>query len=57
MSEQNFARIYKDKVRISPAKSIEKIRLHAVKTLLENTELPLNRIVMKCGDICEPTLR
>ena len=57
MSERNFARVYKLKTGQSPAKSIEKIRLKAAQHLLENTELPLNRIVNECGYNCEATLR
>jgi len=49
MSTRNFARVFHKQTGMPPAKFIEKIRVEAARNLLEETDLPLERIAETCG--------
>ncbi|MFB0497490.1 transcriptional regulator GlxA family with amidase domain [Mucilaginibacter sp. OAE612] len=49
MSTRNFTRVFHKHTGIPPAKFIEKQRVEAARKLLENTDMPLERIAERCG--------
>jgi len=49
MSIRNFTRVFHKQTGISPAKYIEKLRVEAARTLLQDTDMPLERIAEQCG--------
>ncbi|AYL95835.1 GlxA family transcriptional regulator [Mucilaginibacter celer] len=49
MSTRNFTRVFHKQTGISPAKFIEKLRVEAARKLLEDTDVPLERIAEQCG--------
>ena len=57
MSPRTFARIYAAKMRLTPARMVEKIRVEAVRRSLEETDLPIKRIASMCGFGQEERLR
>ena len=57
MSPRTFARIYAAKMRMTPARMVEKIRVEAVRRNLEETDLPIKRIAAICGFGQEERLR
>jgi transcriptional regulator GlxA family with amidase domain len=57
MSPRTFARIYADRMGITPARMVEKIRVEAVRRTLEETDMPLKRIALICGFGQEERLR
>jgi transcriptional regulator GlxA family with amidase domain len=57
MSPRTFARIYADRMGITPARMVEKIRVEAVRRTLEETDMPLKRIALVCGFGQEERLR
>ncbi|MGH6671205.1 MAG: GlxA family transcriptional regulator, partial [Xanthobacteraceae bacterium] len=57
MSPRTFARVYVAKMRITPARMVEKIRVEAVRRALEETDMPLKRIATDCGFGKEERLR
>ncbi len=57
MSPRTFARIYADKMGATPARMVEKIRVEAVRRMLEETDLPIKRVATLCGFRQEERLR
>ena len=49
MSTRNFTRVFHKQTGISPAKFIEKLRVETARKLLEDTDIPLERIAEQCG--------
>jgi transcriptional regulator GlxA family with amidase domain len=57
MSPRTFARIYAAKMGLTPARMVEKIRIEAVRRILEETDVPIKRIASMCGFGQEERLR
>jgi len=57
MSPRTFARIYAAKMEITPARMVEKIRVEAVRRILEETDVPIKRVASMCGFGQEERLR
>jgi len=57
MSPRTFARIYAAKMGVTPARMVEKIRVEAVRRILEETDMPIKRIASTCGFGQEDRLR
>jgi transcriptional regulator GlxA family with amidase domain len=57
MSPRTFARIYSATMGITPARMVEKIRIEAVRRILEETDMPIKRIASECGFGQEERLR
>ena len=57
MSPRTFARIYAAKIGLTPARMVEKIRIEAVRRILEETDVPIKRIASMCGFGQEERLR
>lgn len=49
MSTRNFTRVFHKQAGMPPAKFIEKLRVEAARKLLEDTNIPLERIAEQCG--------
>lgn len=57
MAPRTFARVYRSKCGVTPAKAVETLRLEAARRLLESGNAPLKRIAMLTGLSDEQTLR
>ncbi len=57
MSPRTFARTYAAKVKRTPARTVELMRLEAACGMLEETEVPLKRLAAACGLRDEQNLR
>ena len=57
MSPRTFARVYAGTMGITPARMVEKIRVEAVRRVLEATDMPIKRIAAECGFGQEERLR
>jgi transcriptional regulator GlxA family with amidase domain len=57
MSPRTFARVYTAKMGTTPAQIVEKIRIEAVRRILEETDMPIKRIASECGFGQEDRLR
>ncbi len=57
MSERNFSRRYLDATGMTPARSVEHLRVEAARDLLLRTQLPAKRIAARCGFGSDETLR
>jgi transcriptional regulator GlxA family with amidase domain len=57
MSPRTFARIYAAKMGITPARMVEKIRIEAVRRILEESGTPIKRVASECGFGQEDRLR
>lgn len=57
MSPRNFSRKYKEKTGITPAKTVEMLRVEAAKRALTQSDLPLARIAFNTGFSDEQRLR
>jgi transcriptional regulator GlxA family with amidase domain len=57
MSPRTFARVYAAKMATTPARMVEKIRVEAVRRILEETDMPIKRIASECGFGQEDRLR
>lgn len=57
MSPRTFARVYAASMGITPARMVEKIRVEAVRRILEETDMPIKRIAAECGFGQEERLR
>lgn len=49
MSVRNLTRVFQKQTGMSPAKFVEKARVETARRLLEDTDLPLERISEQCG--------
>lgn len=57
MSPRSFARLYRQRTGLTPAKSVEVMRVDAAKHLLEQSTLPLASIAIRTGLGDEQRLR
>ena len=57
MSPRTFARLYKERTGITPAKSVEMMRVDAAKQLLEQTTLAPAEVALRTGLVDEQRLR
>lgn len=57
MSPRTFARIYASTMGITPARMVEKIRIEAVRRILEESDIPIKRVAAECGFGQEERLR
>jgi transcriptional regulator GlxA family with amidase domain len=57
MSARTFARIYAATMGLTPARMVEKIRVEAVRRILEETDMPIKRVAAMCGFRQEERLR
>jgi transcriptional regulator GlxA family with amidase domain len=57
MSERSFSRHYAEATGLTPAHSIERLRVEAARRLLSETGLPVKRICQRCGFGSEETMR
>lgn len=57
MSPRSFSRRYKERTGITPAKSVELLRVDTAKRLLEQGTMPLVKIAMQAGLVDEQRLR
>ena len=57
MSERSLSRLYLAATGHSPARSVERLRLEAARTLLADTRLPMKRVALRCGFGSEETMR
>ncbi|WP_248322534.1 GlxA family transcriptional regulator [Caballeronia sp. Sq4a] len=57
MSERSFVRHYRAQTGVTPARSIERMRLEAARRLLGDTALPVKRVAARCGFGTEETMR
>jgi transcriptional regulator GlxA family with amidase domain len=49
MTERSFARVFRSQTGITPADFVEATRIDAVRRLLEETNLPLQRVASASG--------
>lgn len=49
MSPRNFARIFRQEAKMTPAEFVAKARVDAARRMLEDTQQPLQRIATQCG--------
>ena len=49
MSPRHFAREFRSKTGVTPAKAVERVRVEAARTALENGGTPVQRIAVECG--------
>lgn len=57
MSERSFSRHYVEATGMTPARSIERLRVEAARRLLSESRLPVKRISQRCGFGSEETMR
>jgi transcriptional regulator GlxA family with amidase domain len=57
MSERSFSRHYAEATGLTPARSIERLRVEAARRLLTDSRLPIKRISQRCGFGSEETMR
>ncbi|MDJ0612938.1 MAG: DJ-1/PfpI family protein [Rhizobiaceae bacterium] len=57
MSSRNFSRLYTSQMGLTPAKTVEAIRVEAARDLLENTDLGVKQIAIQCGFMDEERMR
>lgn len=57
MSARTFARVYAAEIGTTPARMVEKIRVEAVRRLLEQTSMPIKSVASVCGFGKEERLR
>lgn len=57
MSERSFSRHYAESTGLTPARSIERLRVEGARHLLTDTRLPMKRISQRCGFGSEETMR
>jgi len=57
MSPRHFARLYTTKTGVTPAKTVEAMRLEAARRALEDSELPVKAVADRCGFGDEERLR
>jgi len=57
MSERSFGRRYLEATGMTPARSVERLRVEAARQLLTETAMPVKRIAQRCGFGTEETMR
>jgi transcriptional regulator GlxA family with amidase domain len=49
MSKRNFFRVFLREAKMTPAEFLEMARLHVARRMLEDTDMPLQRLAYRCG--------
>ncbi len=49
MSPRTFARLYRDRTGMTPAKVVTALRVEAARRLLEESALPVGQVALRCG--------
>ncbi len=57
MSPRTFARLYAERTGRTPAKTVERLRMDAARRSLEDTELTIKEIAVRCGFLEEERMR
>jgi transcriptional regulator GlxA family with amidase domain len=57
MGERSFSRHYVEAIGLTPARSVERLRVEAARRLLSDSRLPVKRISQRCGFGSEETMR
>jgi transcriptional regulator GlxA family with amidase domain len=57
MSERSFSRRYLEATGLTPARSVERLRVEAARRLLADTRTPTKRVARQCGFGTEETMR
>lgn len=57
MSERGFSRHYRAETGLTPARTVERLRVEAARGLLADTRLPVKRVAACCGFGSEESLR
>ncbi len=57
MSSRTFARLYKEKTGLTPAKAVEAIRIETARNFLEETSLPISTLAARCGFLDDERMR
>jgi transcriptional regulator GlxA family with amidase domain len=57
MSERSFSRRYVEATGLTPARSVERLRVEEARRLLSDSRLPVKRISQRCGFGSEETMR
>ncbi|MEO3414296.1 GlxA family transcriptional regulator [Roseovarius sp. CAU 1744] len=57
MSPRNFARVFRRELNTTPGEFIMKARIDAARRLLESTDMPMQRIAVKCGFATADSMR
>ena len=57
MSPRNFARLYRKRTGMTPAKAVERLRVEAARRALEESDASIERIARRCGFGDEERLR
>jgi transcriptional regulator GlxA family with amidase domain len=57
MSERSFSRRYLEATGLTPARSVERLRVEAARRLLADTRTPTKRVARPCGFGTEETMR
>jgi AraC-like DNA-binding protein len=57
MSERSFSRHYEKATGLTPANSVDRLRVESARRMLTDTRLPIKRIAERCGFGSEETLR
>jgi len=57
MSPRNFARVFTEQAGVTPARFVERLRVTAVRELLEDTKLSLKQVADRCGFASADSMR
>jgi transcriptional regulator GlxA family with amidase domain len=57
MSARSFSRHYAEAIGLTPARTVERLRVEAARRLLSESRLPVKRISQRCGFGSEETMR
>jgi transcriptional regulator GlxA family with amidase domain len=57
MSERSFSRHYVEATGLTPARTVEQLRVEAARQLLSDSQSPIKRIAQRCGFGSEETMR
>lgn len=57
MSVRNFTRVFQSETGSTPAEFVEAARLDAARRMLEDTDVPLQRVSTRCGFGTSDTMR
>jgi transcriptional regulator GlxA family with amidase domain len=57
MSPRHFARVFTQQTGLTPARFVERLRVGAVRELLEDTRMPLKKIADRCGFASADSMR
>ena len=57
MSPRNFSRVFTEETGNTPAKAVETMRIKAARELLEESELPVREVAIRCGFLDDERMR